>query len=230
MTKAVSKKRLLDGDRQSIVWAIIERIAFRPRAAADIAKWFTLYENNITSLLQLPHGDVAIERQRGFEVKPLRICCKYNHEKLGAKYDIELELKEGTSHLLWSVHVDPVNVSKAGFYSEVRPYQPQDIKKHLEDDIKAVLHGMIFHPRNHTHLEDCGLANCELTGDALGLHEIRVGGAIENLFVFLFHLRYQLCLVSECAREDERRRLMVLFESAIKDKKRNISPNELFNL
>ena len=36
----------------------------------------------------------------------------------------------------------------------------------------------------------------------LSPHEVRVSGGIENAFVFLFHLRYQFCLVSEETRQE----------------------------
>ena len=53
----------------------------------------------------------------------------------------------------------------------------------------------------------------------LELHEIRIGGGIENPDVFLFHIRYQFCLVHTDVRQDERLRLIDLFENAIRKKK-----------
>jgi hypothetical protein len=70
--------------------------------------------------------------------------------------------------------------------------------------------------QNHTHIEEHGLMQSAATSPPLlALHEIRVSGGIENAFVFLFHLRYQFCLVSDEARGFERNRLVNLFTTAI---------------
>jgi hypothetical protein len=124
--------------------------------------------------------------------------------------------------------VDPERVSKSASYNESRDYRIQD-GRYLEIDVQNVLDAMIFHPRNHTHLKDCGLIASLLGGQALDVQEIRVGGGIENAFVFLFHLRYQFCLVSEETRTRERKRLTDLFTSAIRGRRRTLPPNELFD-
>ena len=64
----------------------------------------------------------------------------------------------------------------------------------------------------------------------LSPHEVRVSGGIENAFVFLFHLRYQFCLVSEETRHSERSRLVNLFTKAIDERKVKVSAGELFDI
>ncbi len=88
---------------------------------------------------------------------------------------------------------------------------------------------MIFHPRTHTHVEEYGLMlSAPPPLPLLALREIRIGGGIENAFVFLFHLRYQFCLVSEETRGTERARLVNLFTTAIRGNEAHVPPGELF--
>lgn len=89
---------------------------------------------------------------------------------------------------------------------------------------------MLFHPRCHTHLEDVGVTHVQLgqNGEGLSTHEVRVGGCIENPFVFLFHLRYQFSLVSSDVRGQERARVIALFDHAIRNNV-SVSPADLLN-
>jgi hypothetical protein len=89
---------------------------------------------------------------------------------------------------------------------------------------------MIFHPRIHTHIKEHGLMpNAPQPHGLLDLHEIRIGGGIENSFVFLFHLRYQFCLVSEETRGSEWTRLVNLFTTAIRRGEEHVPTNKLFD-
>ena len=56
-------------------------------------------------------------------------------------------------------------------------------------------------------------------------HDIRIGGGITNPFLYLFHLRIQLCPIPD-TRSKERQRLFDLFENAIK-KNTNLQIAEL---
>ena len=130
----------------------------------------------------------------------------------------------------WKFHVDPEFHSKASLQTSVDKYPHQQMGE-LRRDVEAVLNGMLFHPRCHTHLEDLGIRHVQLDQEKGGLksHEVRIGGGIENSYVFLFHLRYQFCLVHTNARRDERLRLVDLFENAIRNKNATVSARALFN-
>ena len=88
---------------------------------------------------------------------------------------------------------------------------------------------MLFHPRCHAHIEDIGVQHVQLDQDrgGLSLHEVRIGGGIENPYVFLFHLRYQFCLVASQARQTERQRLIDLFDVAIRGNNSTVSASDL---
>lgn len=75
-----------------------------------------------------------------------------------------------------------------------------------ESDIKCVIDALLFHPRAHQHIES-----------PLDKHEIRIGDGIDNAFLFLFHLRYQLCPIQE-KRSAEKQRIIRLFYEAIQTK------------
>jgi hypothetical protein len=79
------------------------------------------------------------------------------------------------------------------------------LKKFTEADLRAVIDGLLLHPAVHQHIES-----------PIDEHEIRIGGGIDNPFLFLFHLRYQLCPI-ETKRERERDRLVNLFSQAVRN-------------
>jgi len=82
-------------------------------------------------------------------------------------------------------------------------------KQFFDDDIEAVVDGLLLHPAVHMHIES----------SPIDYHSIRIGSGIDNPFQYLFHLRYQLCLFDE-KREAEKARLIALFSDAIRNKSR----------
>ncbi len=58
---------------------------------------------------------------------------------------------------------------------------------------------------------------------------IRVNSSAYNGFVFLYHLAYQLCVVSNKARDNEKTRLIDLFESAIRSRDETVKASKLLN-
>ncbi|MGR3319330.1 MAG: hypothetical protein ACUZ8O_12750 [Candidatus Anammoxibacter sp.] len=73
------------------------------------------------------------------------------------------------------------------------------------NDLEIVLDAMIFHGSTHQHIKSPFPKN-----------KIRIGGGIDNPFLYLFHLRYQFC-PDKSRRDDEKNRLIRLFESAVKN-------------
>jgi hypothetical protein len=211
--------------RRSIVWAMIERMAFQPHPAET---WLAVFERRIHQLWELQPGDVTTERNTSFEVPFLGIICLYCVERFDT-YTSSIRLTGTRSSLLLTLHDDPTYASKAAFHNEIRNYERQDCARHLQADVAHVLDGMIFHPRIHSHIEEYGLTpNAPRPEPLLGLHEIRIGGGIENAFVFMFHLCYQFCLLSEQTRSSERARLVNLFTTAIRGRETHVPAGRLF--
>jgi hypothetical protein len=198
-------------------------MAFRP---SPHEAWLGLFSKTIHKLWELQPCDVPTERNTSFKVPLLSLICEYSVET-AEKYVGSIRLTANQPRLLFTVQSDPAFASKAGLHNAHGNYPREDCTRRLKGDVQSVLDGMIFHPRNHAHLEEYGLMATEPL--LLTLHEVRVSGGIENAFVFLFHLRYQFCLVSEETRDSERDRLVNLFTTAIKDRRTHVPPSELFD-
>ena len=215
-----------DNKRRAIVWDTIERLAFRPDPPK---KWLGIYAKTLQRFWE----DVVIYNRFGpnseFVVTFLNLKCHHSIKTV-SKYEISFVHNfSGCTH--WKTHVDPEFLSKASLQTPVDSYPSQQMDKKLHRDVDAVLNGMIFHPRCHTHLEDLGIQHVQLDQERGGLssHEVRIGGGIENPYVFLFHLRYQFCLVHTDVRRDERQRLIDLFAGSIGRREQSVDPQKLFN-
>jgi len=214
-----------DNKRRAIVWDTIERLAFRPNPPA---RWLGVYAKTLHRFWGEQPVQDRFALADNFIVTCLNLKCCFLIES-ESKYNISFV--QGSSDCLnWQFHVDPGFLSKASLQTSVANYPSQQMGE-LRRDVEAVLNGMLFHPRCHAHLEDLGGWHVQLDQNSGGLssHEVRIGGGIENSYVFLFHLRYQFCLVHTNARRDERLRLVDLFENVIKNKNSTVSASALFN-
>ncbi|HEB86434.1 MAG TPA: hypothetical protein ENI68_05385, partial [Gammaproteobacteria bacterium] len=193
--------------RRAIVWDTIERIAFRPSSNNDCSAWLGVYAKTLHKLWGLESMWNHFGSNDIFDIQFLELKCKYEIENVD-KYSVSLQ-DLSASRSYWQNHIDATYISKASLHSASGRY-PRLQRAHLQRDIEAVLDGMLFHPRCHAHLEDIGVRHMQLDQDSGGLssHEVRIGGGIENPYVFLFHLRYQFCLVADQVRQTERQRLI----------------------
>lgn len=214
-----------DNKRRAIVWDTIERIAFRPNPPES---WLSVYAKTLHDLWGVEPMWDRFARNHCFDIPFLMLKCDYLIKSV-AKYSVSLIQDSSTVRCYWQNHIDPEYLSKGSLCSESGRY-PRQQRVELRRDIEAVLDGMIFHPRCHVHPDVFGLHHLQLDPDKGGLssHEVRIGGGIENPYVFLFHLRYQFCLVSNQVRQSERQRLIDLFERSI-GKDRNVNARDLFN-
>jgi hypothetical protein len=224
-----------DIERRAYVWDTIERIAFRPERDDERNRWLGVYEKSLHKLWGLQPCDVRFHRDcglpdPGFLIDFLDLDCTYAITRLKdrPRYNYSITLaRRGASGApaCWHIEVDPKFDSRREY--SYTPKRPNFSKKdQLEKDVDAVLQGMLFHPRNHAHVDLLGI----ISGlDGLSVHEVRLGGGIENVFVFLAHLRYQFCLCSEAARSEERRRLGRLFVESIRSNKDSLPPNDVLN-
>jgi len=214
-----------DNKRRAIVWDTIERLAFRPNSSAS---WLGVYAKTLHRFW----GEEPMWTRFGLDDKFivifLNLKCSYIIEST-SKYEISF-IHDSSNRRCWQIHVDPGFHSKASLQTSVPNYPSHQMDNKLRRDVDAVLDGMLFHPRCHAHFEDLGVRHVQLDQDSGGLssHEVRIGGGIENPYVFLFHLRYQFCLISNQARNDEKTRLIGLFENAIRNNL-TVNARNLFN-
>jgi|GEM_PF-831603 len=215
-------------ERRVIVWDIIERIAFQPNSDQECSTWLGVYAKTLHKLWGVDPVQQHFSSSHIFDIPFLNMQCDYNIESV-EKYSISLmNLSAGGNY--WHCHIDPRYFSYTSLYSSSTHYPHQQLNE-LEKDVETVLDGMLFHPRCHTHIDEIGVQSIQLDPDIGGLssHEIRIGVGIENPYVFLFHLRYQCCLVADPARQEEKHRLIELFCNSIKNKGQNMSARDLCN-
>jgi hypothetical protein len=213
-----------DNKRRAIVWDTIERIAFRPNPPA---KWLGVYAKTLHDLWGMDRIFARFGLNDEFTVTFLNLRCKHKIES-ESKYEFSF-VHDSSDCLHLKIHVDPKFCSKASLQVPAGNYPRQQMGK-LSKDVQDVLDGMLFHPRCHVHLEDLGVRYMQLDPEkgGLELHDIRIGGGIENPYIFLLHLRYQFCLVHKDVRRDESQRLIDLFERSIKDNQ-SVNAKALFN-
>jgi len=203
-------------ERRAIVWDLIEQSAFWPREKVN--SWLKTYSKQLRKLLQLEPIWFKDSSPTIFQVAELQIACTYTAEGQN-NYVASLE-KMDDERVIWSVHVDERYLSKSALHRAAVCYPKSAINAHLRPDIEHVLDGMLFHPRNHTHLSNLGVTTAGDVEPSCGMlkaDDIRVIGSAYNCFVFLYHLAYQLCVVSKEARDKEKSRLIDIFEDAIKN-------------
>ena len=201
------------------------RLAFRPPSTKDKATWLSMYHRTVCAFWEV---DCAPEAPRvtGRGIvgciprSPVSVCFDY---AVHGDQDFTLRLLHdetpSSTGLLWTHEADPAYYA---FPHDLALSQinrrPQAIaaRAWTQEDVYAVVDGLLCHPRIHLHIEEPALN-----------HSLRIGTAQGNPFLFLFHLRYQACAIDE-KRKRERERLCKLFAGAIAHRSRHIPPADLF--
>lgn len=208
----------------TFIWKEIIRLGFSPKKDNEIKKWMNLYFGSLDGFWGL--NEYPFNRKKetiDFNELNLSIQLKGFNKNLMRSpvsidfYDIDKEL------IIWSHDVDNKYFFISDYINEIKDKDfmgksdanlDKFRKSITKEKIKAVLDGLIFHPRVHQHMHFL-----------FDNHEIRIGGGIENPFLFLFHLRYQLCPSLE-QKEAEEERLIELFKNYF-EKNKKITKSEL---
>ena len=200
------------------LWKKIINIAFRPSGTGNISDWLSIYCRSVVDFWEV--ADYPTLDKFSIEVanNDIPIDFKFTYSDSN-KFSVNFYyLGEDNNDFAWMHDVDKNYFTPEQYILSHDNHMPRDLKKKVnENDIKIVLEGLLFHPTVHQHISE---------GDK---HEIRIGGGFYNPFQFLFHLRYQLCLIED-NRESERARLISLFYEAIKKKHEIIPPGTLFGI
>ena len=221
MTEAQEKEIKL-----SYLWKKIILIAFNPSGTKEIFDWLSIYRRSVKEFWEIsnyPNHDKFNIKVSNNNI-PIDFDFNYNDtQKFSVKF---FYVRDDVKSSAWMHDVDK------SYFTPEQPVLAQNnhINKYLrsvnEDDIKEVLDGLLIHPTAHQHIS---FNDNEQQNDSAPKHEIRIGGGFHNPYQFLFHLRYQLCLIKEI-RESERSRLILLFYDAIKKECSVIPPSKLLNV
>lgn len=204
---------------QAYLWQDVIRIGFCPTGDKDVKKWLSMYGRSIKDFWEIDEYPPHPQSNGSFTSSltssiSISFFIEYSITNL-SKFAVNFLHVNKSRDLMWIHDVDGEYFSfPEGSilrkYGKSKKISDSDVARHIE----SVLDGLLFHPCVHQHIES-------LTNN----HEIRIGGGIANPFVFLFQLRYQLC-PDETAKNEERRRLISLFEGAIISSS-NVPANEL---
>ncbi len=206
---------------QAYIWQEVIRLGFSPSGSKNIKSWLHQYGKSLPDFWGVENYPKIPKKEKG-AVKAQIDCSvninmelNYSIENI-EKFSAEFLHINDTRDLMWTHDVDGKYFKFPNQNFLTKHKQINNAKQECSEiDIERVIDSLLLHPRAHQHILS-----------PVDKHEIRIGGGIDNPFVFLFHLRFQLC-PEPIAREEEKVRLINLFFNAIKNKK-DINNNELF--
>ncbi len=203
-------------------------MGFSPSSDKDKKSWLRQYGKSLKYFWKMAdypkHPTVQNGNLKGSldAASNLNLMLEYSISK-SSKFAVQfLYNLNGKFELMWVHDVDDqyFNFPNSLFIMEhnkrniaLREFKP--------NDIESVIDGLLCHPVVHQHID--GLLSYPDKNDKDDKekdkknHQIRIGGGIDNAFLFLFQLRYQLCPFPD-KRKAERDRLIKLFQDAIRQK------------
>ena len=206
---------------QAYLWQEIIRIGFSPCSDKEKKIWLIEYGKSLKDFWEVDSYPNSPKMRNGSiegsldNVSDLGLMLGYSISK-SSKFAVRfLYHLNGQFELLWVHDVDNqyFNFPNQLFLTEYNK-QKNALREFKESYIERVIDGLLCHPVVHQHIES-----------PIDKHEIRIGSGIDNAFLFLFQLRYQLCPFPD-KRKAERNRLINLFQDAIL-KKNPITINHL---
>jgi len=203
---------------QAYFWNEIIRLGFSPISDREKKAWLYLYGKSLKEFWEVEEYPTKNESDSMIIFHSnINLEYKFDHISNIENYEIKLYYLTDSLELMWTHDVDSHGFFSFPEKSLLHKYDKLNTAKRniSSQHIEKVLDGLIIHPAIHQHIHS-----------PIDEHKIRIGGGIYNPFVYLFHLRFQLCPSNE-KRNEEKGRLVELFEDAIKND-RSIPPNELF--
>jgi len=200
------------------IWKKIILLGFSPSGEGDVYAWISCYRRSVVNFWEVSE----FPRQDKFKLSVYNSNIPINYEfsfEDFKKFIVNFYYPHSSNKdFIWLHDVDKTYFVPEQFILTYDNHMNKYLRTIKEDDLKMVLEGLLFHPAAHQHIEE-----------PLTQHQIRIGGGIHNPFQFLFHLRFQLCLIDE-KREKEKKRLNKLFLSAIQNRCHKIAPCKLLDL
>ena len=219
----MGKKGVMDNDIIcAYLWQDVIRLGFSPAGAKNRKKWLLQYGRSLKDFWEIEtYPDMPQESNGALKLT----IDSSTHIGLSFEYCINTIDKFGIT-LMYSPPVDDkqliwIHVMDGQYFSFPSQFfltkckqRRQAVDRMSDNDIGRVIDTLIIHPTPHQHIES-----------PLDNHKIRIGGGLLNPFLYLFHLRVQLC-PDQKRRDDERIRLIELFKQAVRQD-RDIPINSL---
>lgn len=197
--------------RRTQIWHAIVRSAFSPCDPRARATWLRCFSNVIPDYVDTPVVKFPGQYGESFSgeigCSSLDFLCKYKIQPERADFTM---LQGDSSE--WQYGIESSVFAPNG--QDV----PIDRTSLCQTDVDKVLCAMITHPRAHLHVYN-----------DKSRREVRIGTGLSESFLFLFQLRFQLCL-ADAKRRHEMDRLSGLFTLDWLKRERAISPQRLFGL
>lgn len=229
------KPEMLKEIVRAYLWQDIIRKAFSPKSSRDQNSWLHQYSGSLKKFWGLDfYPALPKSTEKGFTAtinSSIALSFEYFIEAPDKFLIMMLHTPPIHDHHIWWTH------DMDGKYFVLplpnlltdRNEKRTFIHYTKTEDIEAVVDSLIVHPTPHQHIaspvvipdEDADLQEKKN-------HDIRIGGGITNPLVYLFHLRFQLC-PDRILRKEEKKRLVDLFEAAVKNNS-DVSANELMRI
>jgi len=189
---------------QAYLWNDVIRLGFK---ITEHQQWIKTYLGSLQSFWEV----YEYPCKDGPRCKNNSIKAKIENPDLELRWKFDLKINEHFhlefNHLdknIWWHHADYAYYGLPIEKMLDKAKRSIAIAEFSHDDLEIILDTMIFHGRIHQHIKSPFPEN-----------KIRIGGGVDNPFLYLFHLRYQLC-PDETRRDEEKKRLILLFEPAVK--------------
>jgi len=207
------------------LWQDIIRLGFSPASTKEKKNWLLQYGRSLKQFWEVEAYPEAPKSSKGIlsstinSPDHLGLCFEYaiqSNDKFTVTLMYSPPVKD--KELMWCHDMDGQY-----FYFPNQLFLTDHnkrsfaIKQMSDIDIGKVVDSLLIHPTPHQHIES-----------PVDDHNIRIGGGLLNPFLYLFHLRVQLCPI-QVRRNAERERLVYLFKDAIQNNN-PVNINELMEI
>lgn len=175
-------------------------------------KWLIIYQRSLPEIWECEATILVNMQAKSVYTTGLGLEYTFQSEP-NLKFSVEFKQSTEKEDIIWQHHYVPEEFFfKPYICDEWKKKLPALISKVDEKVLRSVIRSLITHPNPHQHIVF-----------PIDNHEIRIGGGIGNMYLFLFHLRVQFC-PSEKKKNEEEDRLVELFSKYIKKRDKQTIP------
>jgi len=207
------------------LWQDIIRLGFSPASTKDKKNWLFQYGQSLKQFWEV-EGYSKPPQSKGNILSStinspihLGLCFEYaiqSNDKFSVTLMYSPPVKD--KELMWCHDMDGQYFSFPNQLLLTDHKKRHSAIKEMSDiNISNVIDSLFMHPTPHQHIES-----------PIDDHNIRIGGGLLNPFLYLFHLRVQLCPI-QVRCDAEKARLVHLFKDAMQNNS-PISVNKLMEL